>query len=506
MKKQMSFRPASALLPTMIAAALLAGCTTAGKDYAGPPVATQSASFARAGEAADNAQVLARWWPALNDATLDGLMDAALKANPNLGVARARLRQARAALGIERANGRPNGTATAMAAHVRLPPLGDALGGAGGGADSAGGESGGGGGFAIPSSLNLYSVGFDATWEIDLFGGRRRAVEAAGAAAEAAEAQLADAQLSLTAEVASAYVNLRSVQQRIALSDAAIARQQRMLELTTRRVQAGTASQLDLTRLQGQLESTRADAEPLLSQLDAYRDELATLVGLAPGALDAQLAAAAPVPLPPASVATGDPAAMLKRRPDIRAAERTLAARSAQVGQADAARFPRLTLLGLIGIGGTHPSDLTHLDDFSAIAAPQLSWNFLDFGRNAARIEQAEGVRDEAEAQYRVAVLGALRDAEGALSRFKQRRATVATIARAKAAADRATELMAARQKAGTASLIDLLDTERQQIAAEQNLAQAQAALTGEFVALHKALGLGWQGEDAPTQAPAGAP
>ncbi|TQK11763.1 efflux transporter outer membrane subunit [Herbaspirillum sp. SJZ107] len=504
MKKQISFRPAMALLPSVLAAALLAGCATAGKDYAGPPAAAPAASFARAGDAAADGQVLARWWPALNDATLDGLVDAALKANPNLGVARARLRQARAALGTERANGRPNGTATAMAAHVRLPPLGDAL---GAGAESgAGAEGGAGGGFALPSSLNLYSVGFDATWEIDLFGGRRRAVEAAGAAADAAEAQLADAQLSLTAEVASAYINLRSVQQRIALSDAAIARQQRMLDLTARRVQAGTASQLDLTRLQGQLESTRADAEPLLSQLDAYRDELATLVGLAPGALDAQLAAAAPVPLPPASVATGDPAAMLKRRPDIRAAERTLAARSAQVGQADAARFPRLTLLGLIGIGGTHPSDLTHLDDFSAIAAPQLSWNFLDFGRNAARIEQAEGARDEAEAQYRVAVLGALRDAEGALSRFKQRRATVATVARAKAAAEHATELMAARQKAGTASLIDLLDTERQQIAAEQSLAQAQAALTGEFVALHKALGLGWQSDNPQATLPTGAP
>ena len=477
----------------LLLTAALAGCKTVGKDYAGPPAPPQSvqaAGFARGGELAGG-QALARWWPALGDATLDGLVDAALQTNPNLAVARARLRQARAALGLEHANGRPNGTATAMAAHLRLPPLGDTLGGAG--AAEGGAADDGGGGFAVPSSLNLYSVGFDATWEIDLFGGRRRAVEAAGAAAEAAEASLADAQLSLTAEVASAYINLRSVQQRIALSDAAIARQQRMLELTGARVERGTASQLDLTRLQGQLESTRAEAEPLQAQLDAYRDELATLAGLAPGALDAQLGQAAPVPLPPAQVTVGDPAALLKRRPDIRAAERQLAARSAQVGQAEAARFPRLTLLGLIGIGGTHPSDLTHLDDFSAIAAPQLSWNFLDFGRNKARVEQAEGVRDEAEAQYRVAVLGALRDAEGALSRFRQRRATVATIARAKAAADRAAELMAARQKAGTASLIDLLDTQRQQIAAEQNLAQAQALLTGEFVALHKALGLGWE-------------
>lgn len=529
--------------PTLLLCAILAGCASAGKDYAGPPADAAppaGAGFARAGAPSSNpddnpvragGQVLAQWWTALGDPTLDALVERALRANPNLDVARARLRQARAGLRTERANGRPNGSGTLLAAHARLPPLGDAL-GSGEAAQSGDAAQSG---VSLPSSLNLYSVGFDATWEIDLFGGRRRAVEAAGAQLEAAEASLADAQFSLTAEVAQAYVNLRSSQQRVALSDAAVARQQRILDLTAARVERGTASQLDLARLQGQLETTRAEGEPLQTELDSYRDELALLVGAAPGALDAQLAAPAPqpgtpagagpalqpnpqrgvtpgaptvvppgtpqdaqlaaipaVPLPPAAVAVGDPAAMLRRRPDIRAAERTLAARTAQVGQADAARFPRLTLLGLIGIGGTHPSDLTHLDDFSAVLAPQLAWNFLDFGRNAARIEQAQGVRDEAEAQYRAAVLGALRDAENALSRFRQRRATVATIARTKAAADRAAMLMAARQRAGTASLIDVLDTERQQISAEQNLAQAQAALTGDFVALHKALGLGW--------------
>lgn len=146
----------------------------------------------------------------------------------------------------------------------------------------------------------------------------------------------------------------------------------------------------------------------------------------------------------------------------------------------------------MIGIGGTHPSDLTHLDDYSAILAPQLSWNFLDFGRNRARVDQANGVREEAEAQYRVAVLGALRDAEDALSRFRQRRTTVATIARSRAIAQRANGLMAARQQGGTASVIDVLDTERQLLAAEQNLAQAEAALTDDFISLQKALGLGW--------------
>ncbi len=477
-------------------ALLLAGCKTVGTDYAGPPAGVQGAAFARAGTPEAQGQVVARWWTALGDPTLDALVDRALRANPNLAVAAARLRQARASLRSERASNLPNGTATLLAAHAHLPPLGDLP--AGGQTQPGQGESGQGqGGIALPSSLNLYSMGFDATWEIDLFGGRRRATEAAGALAQAAEANLADAQVSLAAEVAQAYVNLRATQARIALSDAAIARQQKALDLTARRVQAGTASTLDLERLQGQLESTRADAEPLGSQLDALRDELAVLVGQAPGAIDADLGApaagAAAVPLPPARVAIGDPGAMLRRRPDIRAAERTLAARNAQVGQAEAARFPRLTLLGLIGIGGTHLRDLTHLDDYSAVAAPQLSWNVLDFGRAKAGVARAEGVREEAEAQYQVAVLGALRDAEDALSRFRQRRTTVATIARAKATADRAALLTGARQKAGTANLIDVLDAERQQLAAEQNLAQAQAALTGDFIALHKALGLGWE-------------
>lgn len=490
----------STLPIVFLAAGLLGGCRTVGPDYAGPPAppATPGA-FARAGDLAGvlPAAAPARWWTALNDPLLDRLEERALTANPNLDVARARLRQARAALAGARANGLPNGTATALAAHARLPPLADKLGGSGGSAD-------GGAGLQIPSSLNLYNVGFDATWEIDLFGGVRRATEAADAGAAAAQASLADAQVSLAAEVAQAYVGLRATQARMLLADAAIARQQRMVDLTARRVQGGTASTLDLTRLQGQLEATRAEAEPLAAQLDAARDALAVLVGGAPGSLDAELgtppapasaADTAPtdsVPLPPAQVAVGNPASLLQRRPDIRAAERTLAARTAQVGQAEAARFPRLTLLGLIGIGGTHPSDLTHLDDYTAIAAPRLSWNVLDFGRNRARVDQAEGVRAEAEAQYRAAVLDALRDAEDALARFRQRRTTVATVARARAAAAEASRLTRARQQAGTASLIDVLDAERQLLAADQNLAAARAALTDDFISLQKALGLGW--------------
>jgi outer membrane protein TolC len=282
------------------------------------------------------------------------------------------------------------------------------------------------------------------------------------------------------------------------LSDAAIDRQQRALELIPRRRQAGAASELDLARLQAQLETTRADAGPLAAELDAYRNALAVLLGQAPGTLDKELAQPGRVPLPPATVAVGEPAAMLRSRPDVRAAERTLAARTAQIGQAESARFPRVTFMGLIGIGGTHLSDLTRLDDFVALAAPQLSWNFLDFGRNVATIGKANALRDEAEAQYRIAVLAALRDAEDALSRFRQHRITVATRARARMAAEHTTDLMRERQRAGTVTLIDLLDAERTQINAEQGLALAEVALTSDFISLQKALGLGWTNSNQP--------
>ena len=186
----------------------------------------------------------------------------------------------------------------------------------------------------------------------------------------------------------------------------------------------------------------------------------------------------------------GDPAALLQRRPDIRAAERQLAQSNARIGVAEAQRFPQISLMGMLGLGGTNPGDVFDAGNLFTLGMPRLSWNFLDFGRNAARVEQAKGVRDEAAAQYRASVLTALRDAEDALSRYGARRRTVASAARTKASADRAAALQQQRYAAGTATLIDTL--ERQRLSAEQSLAQATAAMTSDFIALQKALGLGW--------------
>jgi multidrug efflux system outer membrane protein len=468
-----------------LAGLLLAGCTV-GPNYGGPPMiaphAAQSPAFVRAGDAPVTATAHAgHWWQSLGDATLDALVARALAANPDALVAQARLRQARAALGLQRANGTPSVNASAVYAHAHLP-----------GVDLGGSQDSGSTGGSNTSDLNLYNLGFDASWEIDLFGGQRRAVEAARATVQGAEADVADAQVSLSAEVAQAYVNLRERQQRIMLGQRALAMQQEMLDLTRQRFARGTATALEVARIDSDLGALRAQLVPLATDRDSYLNALAVLTGEEPGALDDSLSATTAVPLPPASVAVGDPAALLRRRPDIRAAERRLAADTAKIGQAEAARFPRLSFMGLIGIGGTSLSDLGKLDDFVGVAAPQLSWSFLDFGRNRARVGQAEAVRDEAEARYRGAVLTALRDAEDSLARFRDRRIAVAELARNRDLAERTARLTAERYRAGTATRIDQLGAERQQISAEQNLLTARAALTGDFVAIQKALGLGW--------------
>jgi NodT family efflux transporter outer membrane factor (OMF) lipoprotein len=463
--------------------AALGGCAV-GPDYQGPPSVTPRAetatTFVRGDHAGgdDPAVVSARWWETFRDPMLDDITLQALAHNPTIGAAIARLRQARSEVRLQFANLLPTGSGDVLYAQTRLPPLGSLLG--------TPGSSGG-------TDFNLYADSFDASWEIDVFGGQRRALEAAHDTREGTEASLEDAQVSLSAEVSNAYINLRDRQQRIMLGNRAVDLLEKTLALAKQRYDGGTASKLDISRIENQLETTRASLAPLKAERDVYLDELATLTGQEPGALDATLRAPRRIPLPPARVKVGDPASLLRRRPDIRAAERTIAADTAKIGQAEAKRFPEVRLLGIIGLGGTRASDLTNLDDYTALLAPQISWSFLDFGRNQARVHEAESVRDEAEAQYHDRVLGALRDAEDSLSRFKYGRERVATLARARKSADEAASLASERYEAGAATLTDLLDTQRQKINAEQDLSQAVAQLSSYYVGINKALGLGWE-------------
>lgn len=489
-------------LAALVSALLLAGCVV-GPNYHGPsdaaPNAAAGAPFQRAPrDGVSNAPTVASWWDSLHDAQLSALIHEAIAHSPDIQVAEARLRQARAGLRQSRASALPSLTGQAVAVRARSPDTSSLLGALGGASQGA---AGGQEQAQAPASsgrgpVQLYDVGFDATWEADLFGGTKRAIEAASAQAEAGEANLADAHVSLAAEVAQAYVGLRDQQVRLGLLRQSVALQQQMLALSLQRRERGAASDADIAQLRGQLESTQATAIPLDGQIAESLDALAVLCGREPGSLDARLKAPADLPnLPtlPETVAVGDPAAMIARRPDIRAAERTLAAANAQVGVRTAARFPQLTLIGSLGFAAGDPGHLLRKESFNWAGIPYLSWNFLDFGRNKAAVSQAEAALEEADASYRGAVLRALQDAETSLSRYGHQRDNQGSLLRQQALTEQGSGYVEQRYKAGAASLIERYDSQRSTLSARQNVVAGEAQLLKDFIALQKSLGLGWQ-------------
>lgn len=483
-------------LALALALASLAGCST-GPDYAGPPqvasAAAQRGGFVRASDPALSASpAVARWWETLGDPTLTTLVDQALANSPDLAVAQARIEQARARLNQNRANLLPNTSANALYLHARLPGTGLTDGGGEGSGDgSSDGDT---------SSLTFYNIGANVSWEPDLFGGKARGVEAGRATVGQRYAELADAQVSLSAQVAQTYVNLRDVQERVRLNALSSQKQGRALALIRQRYQAGTASLLQVEQAQTQLESTDAQNIPLSAQVAIYKDALAVLTGRAPGELDATLDPAAPVPLPPAQVPIGDPGALLARRPDVRAAERALAAGTANVGAQKARLLPGISFAGILGLGGSALGDVLDPGKLAVLLAPQLSLPLLDFGRGKASVREAEAQRDEAEARYRAAVLRALQDAEDNLARFGATRQQLAGLVRSEQSAAKSAQLNRQRFEAGTSTLVDQLDIERRDIAAQSAVSQARAQLTVDYIAVHKALGLGWR---EPAEAPA---
>lgn len=419
--------------------------------------------------------MLAHWWQALNDPVLDRLEERALLHGPDVGVVQARLRQARAGVRQEKADTTPKAGMSALYLHGDLPPT-----------NTGSGQSG-------RKALDFYNAGFDTSWEIDLFGAHRRSIEAAKANAQAAQARVADAQVSLTAEVARNYIQLRDRQLRQTIARQDIELAQRALNYGQLRRNAGTATDLDLVQLQRQMAETEAALITLRQDEAVLLDAISALLGVAPGDLDSELAKADQLPMPPAEVRIEDPTALLSRRPDIRAAERTLAAQTAKIGVAQASRFPKISLMGVIGMGGSNAADVFNPSDLSALALPRMSWNFLDFGRGAARVEQARASQDEAAAQYRASVVTALRDAEDSLARFAAGRATLAFSLQQNKLAQQALSITAARRQGGTARIMDEVDAQRRQIAAQNALIQAQSATALSFVALQKSFGLGWQ-------------
>lgn len=454
------------VLPTAI---IVTGCA-AGPDYA-PPAIEAGRAFHRANEA-EAAAPAVRWWEGLGDPQLSAMVERGLRDAPTIAAAESRVRQARAGLAGSRTNLLPVINASALYVRGELPD------------EALGGSSG---------SISLFNLGFDAQWEADLWGGKRRAVERARAQAGEAAAQLADAQVSLSAEIARTYVELRAREAGIALLDRRDTVEVKLIGIARSRLTGGTGTRQDLATALEQSERTRSEQASASAEAAALRDTLAVLTGQAPGALDSLQAGA--VPLPPEQVSVGDPAEMLARRPDVMAAERRLAAATAGIGVERARRFPTVSLLGLIGIGGNSAGDLLEGSQISAIGLPRLSWSFLDFGRTAAAVRGAEAGRDVGLAEYRGSVLHALQDAEGALIRFGAARVSFARVSQAAIHANERARLEAMRADAGALPQASALDVRRQALDIELAETHARGRLALAYVALAKSLGLGWVGQ-----------
>ncbi len=462
-----------ALLPLLA----VTGCSV-GPNYRSPQTAMPADwSTTERGGATNAPAQLARWWTAFGDAQLDALIEQTLQSNLDLRLATARLREARALRGSSLSEFGPSLRGVAshqdsrLSRNAQLFPI-DRL------------ES------------HNYEARFDASWEIDVFGGRRRAYQAARASAEAVEADRRDVLVSVLAEVARNYVEMRGLQRRRAIAHANIADQQAALELTQRRFAAGAASQLEVAQATSLLAGTRAQLPLLETGLKRALHRLAVLQGKPPGALSAELSAPAAIPVTPPEIPVGLPSDLLRRRPDIRRAERQIAAASARVGVQVAELFPKFSLIGSAGFSSISSSDLFAGGSRFWAAGPTVTWRLFEFGRILTQIKAANAREEQALAAYEQTVLLALEEVENALVAYAQEQQRRQALAEQVAADRQAVELAQQLYSKGATSFLNVLDSKRSLYRSEDDLVQSERAVTASLIALYKALGGGW--EDIP--------
>jgi NodT family efflux transporter outer membrane factor (OMF) lipoprotein len=477
---------------------LAAGCTV-GPDYK-PHEVNVPQSWVEpgaSGRASDG-----EWWRSFNDPALDSLIQRAAAANTDLRVALAHLREARAQRGIVAAALYPTVDVSGSYSNSRFSENGFLQ---GFGPPAGGSGSSGLPGAIVPGQqINLYQVGLDASWEIDLFGGQRRAVEAADADVLAAEFETGDVLRSVTAEVADGYMQLRGLQLRLELARDTADTQRRSLDVVREQARAGVASDLDLARAETSASQSQAEVPAFEAATRVAVRRLEVLLGANPGTLDAELGTAAPIPTPPDALAVGIPSETLRRRPDIRAAERRLAAANARIGEATADLFPRFSLTGSFGLQSQKLEDLPKGDSRFWTIGPAVRWPILDFGRIRSNIAVQNARTQGAEAAYEGTILRALSDVEVAMVQLSRERARAAELEHAASSAVRSVRLAEDLYRNGLLEYTDLLDSQRTQNLARDAAARSKAAVASDTVALFKALGGGWSEAVEPDRA--GAP
>jgi NodT family efflux transporter outer membrane factor (OMF) lipoprotein len=460
------------LSASLAAGVFLAACQTTGPDYAAPasPVTLDRfpSGSASAGEAASDA-----WWTESTDAELRQLIIEGLSANLDLEEAAARVLASRALLRETGTLRGPSATteATASANRQSVAATGSP-------------------GFAAEDRLSP-SASLATAWELDLFGRIARQIESSAAEAAALEASRQDLARLIAADIALAYLDLREAQSRTTVAERNLASQRSTLELTGILAENGKASQLDLARSQAQVATTEARIPQLRAQAVSARNRLTSLLALEPGALDHRLAEPASLPELPDVVLTGSPSSVISRRPDVRAAERTLAASAARIGIATADLYPTISLTGSAGFSSADAADFTSGDAFSFNFGPRLTWNLFDRGAIYARIEQADANAAASLARFRQTVLTALEEVDSALSAYNEEGERTERLAQARGASALAQELARARYEAGREPFLTVLDAERVLLAADDEFTVSAAARLRAQIQLYRAIALG---------------
>src|SRR5688572_3553154 len=461
------------LLVTSVAA-LLAACAV-GPDYEAPETAATPIVAAQAAAVSEQ-PFEAAWWKQFQDPVLDSLIERALTDDLDLRIALARVEESRAFLSAARRDRWPGVLAEVSRTESKQQqPV-----------------------FTTERiETESYSAGLATLWELDLFGRVRRGAQAAGAEADAAVADLRDAQVLIAAEVARNYVELRGAQKRLAVARTNLGYQQETLELTRVRLELGRGSELDVASAEARRAATEAAIPPLVAAEIVAANRLAVLLGERPGALAPALAFRE-VPPHLTTLAVDSPAALLQRRPDIRAAERELAAATARIGVAKADLFPRLTLSGFFGFVAGDADSLGESESRAWRVTPVLSWAGFDRG-TWARVAVADARADAALASYELAVLRALEETENAFVTYGTHRQRLESVVEQATASRTAAELARIQYREGATDFLRLLDAERTLLEAEDAVAAAESDLNASVVLIYKALGGGWEAAPVPT-------
>jgi NodT family efflux transporter outer membrane factor (OMF) lipoprotein len=488
-----------------------------GPNYRPPKVDVPS-TFATTQSSADS---LTRWWEVFHDPELDVLIQRALLTNLDLQLAQDRVLEARAQLDLTTGNLFPTANINGAYNKTHISKQAGLAGflGAGGssgsvnptqiaappsqgastdlvrpGAARSGGSNSG--GLVLPQQIQLYQAGFDASWEIDIFGGLRRSVEAATADAQAQEESRRDTMVTLLGDVARNYVQVRGLQRQIHIAFDNIKSQRDTLDLTKSRFKAGLATDLDVARAEAQVNTTEAAVPTLQISLKQSIHALGVLLGQPPETLLQELSNEAPIPPVPASVPVGLPSDLLRRRPDVRRAERQLAGSTARIGVATADLFPKFSLTGALGLESTELRNLPRGDSLFWDIGPTVSWPIFDAGKIQSNIRIQNARQREAVIQYRQAVLTSLEDVENAMTAYQQEQIRRQSLAAAVDANQRAVQLATLLYTKGLADFLNVLDAQRDLFASQDQLVQSEQNVSADLVALYKALGGGWEAEE----------